>query len=216
MKTKKMMALLLAALCLCAIFAGCAAKNQSSDSANTPAANVTDFTTIGEAMAVAEENSVQTASYADYYVYVFELNGTYWRLTAQLTPEQSTAIMALDILEEDYNDKLAELVSPLAITNCENLNEMMLTEEEMNALAGKTGEDLLNAGWTSGYGYNLEDMEFYLEYAPFCYTVVFESDQALENTDDFDVLEAIKPLTVKSVAFNMIGDSATDLPAAGE
>ena len=218
MKTKKLIALLLAAVCICTVFAACGKKDdtaspagETAESANA-AADVSKVATIGEAMALEGKGREQSATYEAAYVYVFELNGSFWRLTATLTPEQSEALMAVDYTEENYQEKENAILADLPVTNCENLDDQKLSDDEMNALVGKTGEELENDGWTSGSGYNLDEMEFYLNYGPFTYTVVFESAEKLENTDDFDELAAIRPLTVKSVAFNMLGDYATDLP----
>ncbi len=51
-------------------------------------------------------------------------------------------------------------------------------------------------------------MTFYLEYGPFTYAVTFESDSQYENTDDFDVIETIAPLTVSSAEFLGLGGLA--------
>ncbi|MBQ7688390.1 MAG: hypothetical protein IJT27_04140 [Clostridia bacterium] len=214
---KKALVVLMALILALAVFAACGKQDGGNQDADTPASDdatvdVASFKTLGEALALDETGESQSATYEDCYVYVLEQNGTYWRLTAALTADQSAALWELDILDENYNEQLEALISPLAITNCENLNDQLLSEDERNALVGKTGEDLLADGWTSGYGYNLDSMEFYLEKGPFCYTVVFESEEQLENTDDFDELEAIRTLAVKSVAFNSLGNSATDLP----
>lgn len=175
-------------------------------------ADVTKFTTLGEVLALSETEELQRSISENAIVFVFKNSGTYWRLTAKITPAQSEALFALDALDENYEKDLADQIADVAIEKCENLSEQILTEEERNALIGKTGEDLINEGWTDGMGYNLDDMEFYLELQPFAYTVVFEAEEALENTDDFDVLEAIRPLKVKSVTFFGLGNSATDLP----
>ena len=213
MMTKKLIALLLSAVCLCAVLAACGSNKTTQDpAADSAAADLSSVKTIGEAMALAKDGTEQSSTYAKAYVYVFEHEGVFWRLTAELNAEESAALSELDILAEDYAEKEKELLAPLAVTKCENLNPMMLSEEEMNALVGKTGEDLLNDGWTAGNYYNLDDMEFNLEYSPFSYNVVFEAVEKLENTDDFDELEAIRPLKIKSVVFGGVGGSATDLP----
>ena len=208
MKAKKLISLLLAAVCLCVFLAACGKTNEPEK----PAADTLNVKTVGEAMAMVEDGSAQTGTYDKYFVYVFEKDGTYWRLTSELTDEQSAALWELDVLDDDYNAKLAELTAPLPVTKCENLSEKKLTDDELTALAGKTGEDLLNDGWISGTGYNLDTMEFFMEYPPFAYTVVFEAQEKLENTDDFDEEEAIRPLKAVSVKFDGLGGSATDLP----
>ena len=213
MKAKKWIALLLAAVCVCAVLAACGNKTEPTGSTEpTGAEDTLKFKTIGEALALGEGGSYMSAIYEKAYVYAFENDGVYWRLAAELTPEQYTALSELDILADDYEEKEKELLSSLAVTKCENLNEKKLTDDEMAALVGKTGKELLDGGWMTGSGYNLDTMEFFMEYPPFAYTVTFEKQEQLENTDDFDEEAAISGLKVVSVAFDSLGDSCTDMP----
>lgn len=160
-------------------------------------------TTMGELLS---HQDLGTSTQEDAYVYVFEQDGIYYRAIADLTKEQSDAIFALDFDDPDYDAKVSEIISPLPISRIENLSETVLTEEEMAALIGKTGEELFNDGWTN-YGWNLQDMIFYMSYGAFDYDVVFEGE--VKDYDAFDE-EDINPLVVKSVTLNGIGN-ATNL-----
>ena len=210
---KKLFVCALSVLMVISLFAACA-KNTGNDTDPTDVvADEMPFKTIGEALAAEkEESSEQSATYGKVFVYVFAKDGTYWRLVAELSDEEAAALSELDILDEDYAEKEKALISPLAVTKCENLNELMLSDDEMAALVGKTGAELLSSGWTTGMGYNLDTMEFYWEYTPFEYTVTFEKEEQLENTDDFDEEAAVAQLKVTSVAFNGLGNTATDIP----
>ena len=203
-----------ALLCLAAC-----SKQENNDPAptnNAPASDTLSVKTIGEALALKGEGEFQSATLGKAYVVVFEKDGVYWRVIAELTPEQHDALFALDILDEDHEEKEKELVSPLKVTKCENLNEKKLSDDDMTALVGKTGAELFDSGWTTGMGYDLESMEFYLEYAPFMYTVTFEKQEQLENTDDFDEEAAVASLKVVSVSFSGLGNSATEIPEYSE
>ncbi len=145
------------------LFAACS-KQESNDPAptnNAPASDSLSVETIGEALALKGEGEFQSAALDKAFVLVFKKDGVYWRVIAELTPEQHDAIVALDIFDEDHDEKEKELVSPLKVTKCENLNEKKLSDDDMAALVGKTGAELLGSGWTSGMGYNLDSMEFY-------------------------------------------------------
>ncbi len=209
---KKVFTATLAILLTLAFFTACG--KQDKKTADAPAADVESFTTIGEALALEGIESEHKSCSETSFVYAFKLGDDYWRLIADLSEEESAALWDLDITDENYDAKYLELTSQLKITKCEKLNDQMLTDEEMKALEGQTGEKLLEDGWTSGMGYNLDEMEFYLSYGPFEYTVVFEAKEKLENTDDFDELEAIRDLMIKSVACTGLSDAATDLPEA--
>jgi len=200
---KKGFVFVLSLLIVLSLFAACGKKESSVE-------------TIGDALALTGEGEFQSATLGKAYVVVFEKDGVYWRVIAELTPEQHDAIFALDILDEDHEQKEKELVSPLTVTKIEKLNEKKLSDDDMTALVGKTGAELFDSGWTTGMGYDLESMEFYLEYAPFMYTVTFEKQEQLENTDDFDEEAAVASLKVVSVSFSGLGNSATDLPEYSE
>lgn len=214
MKTRILIALLLAVVCLCTVLASCgknpaAPADDASDAAMSD--DISKVTTMGDALALSHEGSAMSCTYENAYVYAFEKDGAYWRMTAALNTEQSAALNSLDITEEKYDEKLMELVKNLPITNREDLSGQKLTDGEMNALVGKTGQDLEDDGWTTGYGYNLETLEFFLEKGPFSYTVTFASEQPVGSDDITDEFEVIRPLVIKSVEFTGLGDAATDI-----
>ena len=215
---KKGFVFVLSLLIVLTLFAACGKKesNDPTPTNNAPASDTLSVETIGDALALTGEGEFQSATLGKAYVVVFEKDGVYWRVIAELTPEQHDAIFALDILDEDHEQKEKELVSPLTVTKCENLNEKKLSDDDMTALVGKTGAELFDSGWTTGMGYDLESMEFYLEYAPFMYTVTFEKQEQLENTDDFDEEAAVASLKVVSVSFSGLGNSATEIPEYSE
>ena len=215
---KKGFVCVLSLLIVLSLFAACGKKgsNDPTPTNNIPASDTLSVKTIGEALALKGEGEFQSATLGKAYVVVFEKDGVYWRVIAELTPEQHDEIFALDILDENHDEKEKELVSPLTVTKIENLNEKKLSDDDMTALVGKTGAELFDSGWTTGMGYDLESMEFYLEYAPFMYTVTFEKQEQLENTDDFDEEAAVASLKVVSVSFAGLGNSVTDLPEYSE
>ena len=215
---KKSFVSVLSLLIVLCLFASCGKQgsNDPTPTNNIPASDTLSVKTIGEALALKGEGEFQSATLGKAYVVVFEKDGVYWRVIAELTPEQHDAIFALDILDENHDEKEKELVSPLTVTKIENLNEKKLSDDDMTALVGKTGAELFDSGWTTGMGYDLESMEFYLEYAPFMYTVTFEKQEQLENTDDFDEEAAVASLKVVSVSFSGLGNSATDVPEYSE
>ncbi len=211
---KKAFVIVLSLLIVLSLFAACGKQgsNDPSASDNVPASDALSVETVGDALALMGEGESQFATLEKAYVVAFEKDGVYWRVIAELTPEQHDAIFALDILDEDHDEKEKELVSPLKVTKCENLNEKKLSDDDMAALVGKTGAELFDSGWTTGMGYDLESMEFYLEYAPFAYTVTFEKQEQLENSDDFDAEAAVASLKVVSVSFTGLGNSVTEIP----
>ena len=208
---KKLIAVLTAGLLL----SGCgssAGTQGTGPESGTPAAassgaDPASFKTMGDIYAANPEERERGFMDTDY-CYVFELDGTVYRARGTLTEEQRDALFDLQYDDPDYEEKYREISGPIAIEQFDNLTEMIPPQEELDKYVGKTGQNLLDDGWTEGYGYNLDNMEFWLYKGPFAYTVVFESDQKYENTDDFDVWATIAPLTIKSVTYNGLGNAS--------
>lgn len=166
------------------------------------AAILEEFKTIGD---ILESESVlyETSSmFNEDYVYVFDIGDTIYRAVAPVSAETSEAIWALDFFDEDHDKKLTDLVSPLVIDRIEDLNEMIPTQEELDKLKGKTGEELLADNWYPG-GHDADTMQFWMYHGPYYYTVTFRG--RLLNSEAGEE-EMIKRLTVKSVEYFGLGD----------
>ena len=201
---KKTLAIILALSLVVCFLVACGNK-KGNETPSADAASVDSFKTIGDI--INNESAVynQAASYNGKFIYVFEMEGGYYRAVAPIDDETSNAVFSLDVTEEDYQEKYNELASPLAIEKIESLNDQILSQEELDKLVGKTCEELINDGWSNDSGYNLDDMEFWMAKGPFEYTVVL--DGKVENTDEFDFENDAKSFTVKSITFNGLGDA---------
>ena len=162
--------------------------------------------TMGDAFALEAEND-QFGSDDQHFVYVFEIGGTAYRVIADMTKEVQKEMDKLDASKEDFNDKTKEAAASLEISKRENLTEMIPSQEELDKFAGKTGQDLLDDGWTVS-GWDIDENTFTMNKGPFAYTVVIDSK--LKESDDFDGDEEIKKLKIKTIKYSNIGD-ATNL-----
>ena len=165
--------------------------------------------TLGEVLALSGVEESRSSSDEETYVYAFKRGGTYYRVTAAMTEEANDALWDIEFFDEEYEKKCNAIISPLTIIKYENLSERIPSKEKINAWGGRTGGDMLDAEWYWSF-YNLDTMEFTMEYAPFSYKVVFDGTIEYDGDDeDFDVEAAIRPLTIKSIEFEGLGD-ATD------
>ena len=119
-----------------------------------------------------------------------------------MTPEVYAALDALDFLGDDYEEKAKEILAPLEIFSVTNLSEGIPTKDELKALVGKTGQALLDDGWTV-WGWDLETLEYRMYHDVYTFTVLFEGDA--EVTEDTDGEEILPQLVVKSVKYDGIG-----------
>lgn len=209
--SKVIMALMLVAAIVMS-FAACSSSGDSTQGGSV-SGDITAAQTLGDIINHDGIEQQQTSYTENAYVYVFSLDGKNYRAIASCDEATGNAIFDLDFADSDYDQKLAELISPLAIEQLDLLDDYIIPQEELDKLVGKTGEELLNDGWTMGMSYNTEDLRFDMEKDCWAYSVVFDGEP-MENTDDFDAEEVIKTLTVKSVTIaDYLGD-ATNIDVA--
>lgn len=203
---KRTIALILTVLMALSVLAACGQTGNNGSDA-TASVDASQFKNMGEVFAFADLDDYLDISYTDtYFTYAFKKGETDYRAVAEISEEICNTLFDLDF-GEDYDQNVKDIVSPLEVAFLDNLTEMMPTQEELDKLVGKTGQELFDDDWYYFY-YNLEDMDTMLEHGIYEYNVVFEYDgDPMENTDDFDFYEAFSGLKVKSVKCLGVGDA---------
>ena len=192
---------------------GGSGEDASSDSAADSSSAAADFDpssvkTMGDFIAYAVDDNYQEAYTETQYVFAFDFGGTYYRAVADLPEDVSKALWEIEFDDADKDQKVRDLVAPLELASLENLSEGIPSQEELDKLVGKKGQELFDDGWSYNY-YNLEEMEAGLDKGPYSYVVAFDYDgEQMENTDDFDFYEEFKDLTVKSITCEGVGNAS--------
>ncbi len=205
---KKLTALILTALMALALITGCgggSAPSQGGEEGETEEFSVDSAETVGEILSLESEVSTSYCFDDTYFVYGFEYGGDTYRIVARLPEDQAEEISTIDITQEGGEEALFEKVSPLPIDRIDNLSAGIPTDESMAEWIGKTGGDLLDAGWYTS-GWNLDEEVFWLNYGPYAFDVTF--NEPVENPDDFDEYEAFPHMTVKSITCTGVGDAS--------
>ena len=204
---KRTLILALAVLMMLSVFTAC----KKAVEGEVPSGETETPKTLSDVFALESMTGYGYAAIDGKIVYVYEVNGSFWRAIVPLSEEQLEAWYAMDIFEENHQEKEQTFLAPLEIARLDNLDSEKLSEEEQKAFVGKTGEELLNAGWTYEGG-DPAVPESDMAYGPFLYTVVFESGAEYVESDDFELETFIRPLTVKSIAYSGLAYSAMELP----
>ena len=209
---KRTTALFLALILALSLLTGCgssAGTGGGETSSATVEIGVEEDKIVSAAKTMGEVINLEGAEFRgrsftdEDFVYLFELNGISYRAAAKLTPQLSEKLFELDINDSSYDDSVAELISSVEINQLDNLTRAIPPQKELDKLVGKTGQELLDDGW-SCYGHNLDTMEFYMHHGLFSYLVVFDGDvDAKEEDED----KMIKALTVKSIAYDDLGEA---------
>lgn len=167
--------------------------------------DIKDAKVLGDILALP---SLGNAYYADKkFVRAFELNGTAYRVIAEISEDLAEQIFDIDFSDPDHTKIENELVKDLAITKIEKLEDIVPPDDEIAQFKGKTGADLLDAGWML-YGHDNEEHFFYADYGVGQYQVFYEGKPDT-TTDDLD--EIFRPLTVAEINYTGIGDFSAGL-----
>ena len=196
--------ILMLAVILCA---GCGTSGDGKAPSGSGASSeeIASWKTLGD----LEEYEYYGYGYSsETYVKVFIQNGVFYRAIAKLPSDISDTLFELSYEDPDHDQKQDELLAPIELVKVENLSEQILPQEQLDQLVGKTGEELLNEGWTAYSSYNTETSEVYMDFGPFQYRITFEG--TLDIQDD-DVEAAIQSLKVKKAVFFNISSSATEV-----
>ena len=190
---KKTLTILLAALL---ILGGVALPQMAVAAEETPEGY--GFVTLGNAFSYAPEIP---ANYGNLCVCVVEKDGAYYRIEAALPAEIYDKIEAMEYTD-DYDVKVLELLKDLPVTKVYALSDYLLSQESLDALVGKTGQELADMGFvpTDEYGFDEAGTTICLAKGAFVYTVTFAETvqpQRLPN-----LMEVMAPLTVASAVFS--------------
>jgi len=211
---KKILACMLAVMLLltgCGRSAGEEGNGQESSSEAsggivTDTTAIDDLKTIADVMALENLEDGQAGYWGTTAIYVFSLDGVNYRVQAEMSEEEAAQVKALDFFAEDYAQQMEELFSGLEISKRENLDAMIPTQEELDQWIGKTGSEMLEAGWIWTWG-DLESLTFEMEYGVGHYIVIFDGEVA--DPAGADPEEELAKLTVRSIEYAGLGDAFT-------
>ena len=157
--------------------------------------------TLGDLLGLPE---VGTGLTGTTYVYAFEQDGSTWRAICDVLEEIAQAIFDLDFDDPDYDKKLNALIAPLPVKVIENLTENIPSQKEADQYLGKTGQELIDDGWTVHY-YNLDELQFKMTYGIYSYDITFEGK--IKDPDSFNEDTDMGGLTVKAITCSGVGDA---------
>ena len=159
--------------------------------------------TLGQIMGLPEYGSSTSDG---KYIYAFEQDWVIYRAIANLDEATYKAVFDIEFDDPEYDTKVRALLKDVAVDKIENISEKELKKDQLAALAGKTGKELTDAGWTV-WGFNTTDNQYQMEYDCFSYEVIMEGQAPASDDPD---ASTIADLTVKSIVCTGLG-SVTNL-----
>ena len=195
--------------------AACSGQGASSDQGATEdttaeataEVDISALKTLGDVMAIESEG--QTATWnEEHYIYVTTVNGAPLRAVVDLTPEIYSQIEELDFLDEEHDQKLNDIIGGLELASLDDYSDQVPSQDELDALVGKTGKELLDDGFTFSTltMYGGDETVAELEKDLFRYEVTFDGTVD-GDADSFDG-NLVAELPVASVGFIGLSDEA--------
>ncbi|MBP0955170.1 MAG: hypothetical protein J6M90_05960 [Oscillospiraceae bacterium] len=166
--------------------------------------------TIGDVLDI-ESAVVSRGSAGSLYVCAVATDSATFRAIANMPEDVEKQYYEADIFDDSYEDTITALVRDLEIAQLQDLSDRRLGSEQLEALAGKSGRELLDDGFEcSGYSITEEETVFWVTKDPFEYTVhcneLLSQDEEIEDYDD-----AFAGLTVKSMECTGFSYMLTDV-----
>lgn len=184
---------------------------ESAQTEQTAALDVSSWKTLGDAIAAAG-GPTSSSNDEKYYIGIFETDDAVVRVIAESNADVNEKIMDLMPGSEEYAQELTNLIGDLAIISAEDLTSQKMPQDQLDALVGKTGQELLDDGWTfsSYYMYGGDETGATMTNGPFNYDINFDvtvSEEAANNDTEGD---SIKTAKVTSVEYQGAADDQID------
>lgn len=217
MKNRQYAAILLV-IVMALVFSACgsgtggnkAAEKESSetpagaDSEDAPAAG--DYKTFSDLFAVESDDTMQSVT-EDKIVYVVTIDGVATRYEGAGTAEIYKAVDEIPFDAEDRDARIQEIVGPVEITRADVLPAAP-SQEELDSLVGKTGQELMDAGYVFASSY-VDDEVTIVTAAKDYGSYMFNFDGAIDDESP-EWTDEVAKLTSTSADYCGIDYSAID------
>ena len=191
---------LLIALAIVMMF--CAASCGSQPAEKTEEGS-TELKTLGDVFAL-ETQDFQDLLDKDVYGCAFTYEGRMMRVVADVPEGLYDEIDKLDMSDyEKYEEEKKKLLSEVEVKLSEDITDQILGEEDLEALKGKTGKELLDDGFE--YQYYSGDNQFAMNKGLGQYFVTVDG-KVDESKAEEDGAKAISDLKVTEVMFSGLSD----------
>lgn len=186
-----------------------AAPAAEATETSTAAVDIASLKTLGDVLSIDAQTQSSTWD-EDHYIVAFVQDGVPIRAIADITPELYDQIESLDFLDPNHDQQLIDIVGNAPLVNVEDFSSAIASQEELDALVGKTGQELLDAGYEFGGFFTVGEFgtQAYMDNGLLRYTVEF--NESLPVDSDMDDENLVKDLTVKSIQFSDFSNAALD------
>ena len=160
------------------------------------------YKTFGDIIkTVNEEEDLMYLFYEKQLIVIDSVNGKHYQFSTVVDDETYNAYNELDVMEDDYQQKVYQLIENIEIEDCIDFTDAVLTKEELDAYIGKTIGDMVNDGFeVSGYSFYEESNTVYTNKDLLGYKVDVALEEGFDPDSEFEY-EDLYGCTVKGIEF---------------
>lgn len=189
------------------------AANGGPSAASTSQVVVVDpssWKTLGDALS-GQTNSYGAGWNEDRYVTVIQIGDSYYRLAAKMNADASKKLDEIDWSDSDAAEKETQkAIAGLVLVSAEDVTGDYLSQDELDALVGKTGQELVDEGFAfqDYFMYGGEQTGANFTKGSLAYMFTFNASTDEKDTSD----EGRSVMNAKVTAAEFVGaaDAATD------
>lgn len=208
-----------AALCLAlsavplAACSGQKADDAADGGASAPSAQAaidsSSWKTLGDALS-AQTESMSSGWDNNYYVSVFKAGDSLIHVVAKMDPEAAARMDEVDWTSPDADEQIKEAIGMIELISAEDITDQVIGQDELDKLVGKTGQDLVDEGWTFAnyFMYGGDETAATFENGSLAYSFTFDVTTPEEATEDGGA--SVMGATITQVEFQGAAESATD------
>jgi len=212
---KRLLVLAVASMMLCLCACGSPSTSSSSSDASSSSSEATAassdilFATLGDALSV--DSAVDQARWDDErYIYVFESDGTPYRVVGEMTPEIAEKLGAIETQSDNYKQQVFDVLKNQKVISVEDLSLGIPDQATLDKLIGKTGQELIDDGYEL-MGYYAGDENAIADFDKGLYEYNVNFNEKPKDPGDFDGEKEVPAMTVKSIEYSGLSYNATDL-----
>ena len=164
------------------------------------ASDPAEWKTLADVLALETDGMERGTNGMDQYYLAFRYGGRYWMVTAGFSEELFRKLMNIDIFADDRKEQELAILGPCEIQSAVDLATRALPQEELDKWIGRTGGEMLEAGWEiNGYTYEREGIRINMINGRFQYLVAFAEE--IEVPQSFGDAPDIADRTISGIRF---------------
>ncbi len=166
------------------------------------------YETFQQAQDAAGEDGLPYLSMGNKVYVITEKDGKYYQLSAELEGDTAAAYEGLDVQADDYSEQVNALLNPLAITDCVDFSELVLSAEDIENYKGKTLSVLMGEGFEpNGWMFSDEESAVYMAKNDIIYEIDITVPEGFDPDSDFE-FEDLGDSVINNMTFNDVNGSA--------